>query len=216
MRGRGRGMGMGIGSYGLGDRYISPDRRLSKMLLEGNTRKGKPAYHWSDTLGRIAQQLAGGYLAGRDRNNQDVANKAFTGVEPDSYTRQPTISEADARGSSQVGDILEQYNDQNLMEGPMVQENVRRIGGQQDRINTAEDAINELNRPSGIQVPESTRQAFLDKQNQDIADANSQIDQFGDQFNDQMAIGTSRKDQFVNDEIARQRITHMHKGYCKA
>ena len=84
---------MGMESYGLGDRYITPDRRLSKMLLEGNTRKGKPAYHWSDTLGRIAQQLAGGYLAGRDRNNQDVANKAFTGVEPTTY-RPPTEAEA--------------------------------------------------------------------------------------------------------------------------
>jgi len=83
----------GIGSYGLGDKYVSPDSRLSKMLLEGNTRKGKPAYHWSDTLGRIAQQLAGGYLAGRDRNNQDVANKAFTGVEPTTY-RPPTEEEA--------------------------------------------------------------------------------------------------------------------------
>ena len=204
---------MGIGSYGLGDRYISPDRRLSKMLLEGNTRKGKPAYHWSDTLGRIAQQLAGGYLAGRDRKNQDVANRTFTGVEPDSYTRQPTISEADARGSSQVGDILEKYNDQNLMEGIMPQYNVQKIGEQQDRINTAEDAINELNRPSGIQegvgstplrAPENIRQAFLDKQNQDIADANRQIDQFGDQFNAQMIGGRSNKDEYVNREVREQ------------
>lgn len=211
MRGRGRRMGME--SYGLGDRYISPDRRLSKMLLEGNTRKGKPAYHWSDTLGRIAQQLAGGYLAGRDRDNQDVANRAFTRVQPDSYTRQPTISEADARGSSQVGDILEKYNDQNLMEGIMPQYNVKKIGEQQDRINTAEDAINQLNRPSGIQegvgstplhAPENIRQAFLDKQNQDIADANRQIDQFGDQFNAQMIGGRSNKDEYVNREVREQ------------
>jgi len=83
---------MGIGSYGLGDRYVSPDRRLSESLMKEGARKG-PAYHWSDTLGRIAQQLAGGYLAGRDRNNQDVANRAFTGVEPTTL-RQPTEEEA--------------------------------------------------------------------------------------------------------------------------
>ena len=66
MRGRRRG----IGSYTLGDQYISPDRRMSQMLMEGSTRKGKPAHHYSDTLGRIAQQLAGGYLAGRDQKTR--------------------------------------------------------------------------------------------------------------------------------------------------
>ena len=89
MRGRRRG----IGSYTLGDQYISPDRRMSQMLMEGSTRKGKPAHHYSDTLGRIAQQLAGGYLAGRDQKNQNVANQAFAKVQPDSF-RPPTDAEA--------------------------------------------------------------------------------------------------------------------------
>lgn len=203
MRRRGVGMG-GIGGYTLGDRYVTPDRRLSQMLMQQGS-KGGPSNSWQETLGRIAQQLSGAYIGKLDQDNQDVANRAFTRVQPDSYTRQPTISEADARGSSQVGDILEQYNDQNLMEGPMAQENVRRIGGQQDRITQAENAINEANNPETPFNDPADRARRIEFENQSIANANDQIDQFGDQFNNQMAIGTSRKDQFVNDEIARQR-----------
>ena len=196
---------MGMESYGLGDRYITPDRRLSKMLLEGNTRKGKPAYHWSDTLGRIAQQLAGGYLAGRDRKNQNAANEAFTKVEADSFTRQPMISEEQARGSNQVGAILDQYNDQNVMEGPMVQENVRRIGKQQDRITQAEDRIKEANNPGTVYNNPADRDKRIEFENNSIANANDMIDQYGDRFNDQMAIGKGHRDIFVDREIARQR-----------
>ena len=198
--------GRGIGSYGLGDKYVSPDRRLAKMLMETNSRKGQPSNNWVESLGRIAQQLAGGYLVGRDRKNQDVANKAFTGVQPDSYTRQPTISEADARGSSQVGDILEQYNDQNLMEGPMVRYNVKKIGEQQDRITQAEKAINEANNPetpSYINDP-ADRARRIEFENQSIADANMDIDRFGDQFNAQMIGGRTNKDEYVNREVREQ------------
>ncbi len=85
--------GRGIGSYTLGDQYISPDRRMSQMLMEGSTRKGKPAHHWSDTLGRIAQQLAGGYLAGRDQKQQDAYLDTIGKTEPGSF-RPPTDAEA--------------------------------------------------------------------------------------------------------------------------
>ena len=94
--------GRGIGSYRLGDKYVSPDRKLSELLMQESARKG-PAYHWSDTLGRIAQGLTGGYLAGRDRNNQNAANEAFTKVEADSF-RQPTEKEAYA-ASPELGEL---------------------------------------------------------------------------------------------------------------
>jgi len=196
--------GRGIGSYRLGDKYVSPDRKLSELLMQESARKG-PAYHWSDTLGRIAQGLTGGYLAGRDRKNQNAANEAFTKVEADSFTRQPMISEEQARGSNQVGAILDQYNDQNLMEGPMVQENVRRIGKQQDRITQAEDRIKEANNPGTVYNNPADRDKRIEFENNSIANANDMIDQYGDRFNDQMAIGKGDRDIFVDKEIARQR-----------
>tara|TARA_R110000824_G_scaffold326971_2_gene513926 strand:+ start:775 stop:2349 length:1575 start_codon:yes stop_codon:yes gene_type:complete len=196
--------GRGIGSYRLGDKYVSPDRKLSELLMQESARKG-PAYHWSDTLGRIAQGLTGGYLAGRDRKNQNAANEAFTKVEADSFTRQPMISEEQARGSNQVGAILDQYNDQNVMEGPMVQENVRRIGKQQDTITQAEDRIKEANNPGTVYNNPADRDKRIEFENNSIANANDMIDQYGDRFNDQMAIGKGDRDIFVDKEIARQR-----------
>ena len=91
MRRRGVGMG-GMGGYTLGDRYVTPDRRLSQMLMQQGS-KGGPSNSWQETLGRIAQQLSGAYIGKLDQDNQDVANRAFTRVQPTTY-RQPTEEEA--------------------------------------------------------------------------------------------------------------------------
>ena len=92
MRGIGRGIGRGLGSYILGDRYVTPDRRLSQMLMRQGSRGG-PSNSWQETLGRIAQQLSGAYIGKLDQDKQDIANQAFAKVEPDSF-RPPTDAEA--------------------------------------------------------------------------------------------------------------------------
>ena len=87
-----RGRRQGLGSYTLGDRYITPDRRLSQMLMRQGSRGG-PSDSWQETLGRIAQQLSGAYIGKLDQDKQDIANQAFAKVEPDSF-RPPTDAEA--------------------------------------------------------------------------------------------------------------------------
>ena len=89
---RGRRRGLGLGNYTLGDRYITPDRRLSQMLMRQGSRGG-PSDSWQETLGRIAQQLSGAYIGKLDQDKQDIANQAFAKVEPDSF-RPPTDAEA--------------------------------------------------------------------------------------------------------------------------
>jgi hypothetical protein len=170
---------MGIGSYGLGDRYISPDRRLSKVLLEGNTRKGKPAYHWSDTLGRIAQQLAGGYLAGRDRNNQDVANRAFTGVQPD-VTRQPTEAEA-LKQSSELWDLEDAAKTNVALDG---------LGQNVMAPNTDEQLMQQG------EIPEIMKR---------IGQFNQQMGPEGATGNEGLKEGLDVESKFFNDEMNRAR-----------
>ena len=87
-----RGRRQGLGNYTLGDRYITPDRRLSQILMRQGSRGG-PSDSWQETLGRIAQQLSGAYIGKQDQDKQDIANQAFAKVEPDSF-RPPTDAEA--------------------------------------------------------------------------------------------------------------------------
>lgn len=87
-----RGRRQGLGNYTLGDRYITPDRRLSQMLMRQGSRGG-PSNSWQETLGRIAQQLSGAYIGKLDQDKQDIANQAFAKVEPDTF-RPPTDAEA--------------------------------------------------------------------------------------------------------------------------
>jgi hypothetical protein len=88
--------GRGIGSYRLGDRYVTPDRKMSEMLTQQGSRGG-PSNSWQETMGRIAQQLAGAYIGYKDQKNQNVANQAFTKAEPDSYSMKPTYSPAETQ-----------------------------------------------------------------------------------------------------------------------
>jgi hypothetical protein len=180
MRGRRRG----IGSYTLGDQYISPDRRMSQMLMEGSTRKGKPAHHWSDTLGRIAQQLAGGYLAGRDQKNQNVANQAFTKVEPDSYSMKPTMNDQQIMESDSVQNILRQNTDADRMKNPMIQRNINAIGYEQKAFNEGEARLNSLD-PNKFMTPDmyNTEVKTL---NDAMGRATQNIENYGDEFNQTM------------------------------
>ena len=180
MRGRRRG----IGSYTLGDQYISPDRRMSQMLMEGSTRKGKPAHHYSDTLGRIAQQLAGGYLAGRDQKNQNVANQAFTKAEPDSYSMQPTMNDQQIMESDSVQNILRQNTDADRMKNPMIQRNMNAIGMEQKAFNQDEARLNSLD-PNNFMTPDmyNTEVKTL---NDAMGRATQNIENYGDEFNQTM------------------------------
>ena len=180
MRGRRRG----IGSYTLGDQYISPDRRMSQMLMEGSTRKGKPAHHYSDTLGRIAQQLAGGYLAGRDQKNQNVANQAFTKAEPDSYSMQPTMNDQQIMESDKVQNILRQNTDADRMKNPMIQRNMNAIGMEQKAFNQDEARLNSLD-PNNFMTPDmyNTEVKTL---NDAMGRATQNIENYGDEFNQTM------------------------------
>ena len=81
-----------LGSYTLGDQYVSPERRLSAMLTQQGS-KGGPSNSWQETMGRIAQQLAGAYIGYKDTQNRNKAFDAQTGLEPDSK-RPPTNAEA--------------------------------------------------------------------------------------------------------------------------
>ena len=81
-----------LGSYTLGDQYVSPERRLSSMLTQQGS-KGGPSNSWQETMGRIAQQLAGAYIGYKDTQNKNKAFDAQTGLEPDSK-RPPTNAEA--------------------------------------------------------------------------------------------------------------------------
>ena len=79
-----------LGSYTLGDQYVSPNRRLSAMLTQQGS-KGGPSNSWQETMGRIAQQLAGAYIGRQDSNKQNQAFDAQTGLEPDSTSIQPNF-----------------------------------------------------------------------------------------------------------------------------
>ena len=139
MRGRRRG----IGSYTLGDRYVTPDRRLSQSLIQQGSRGG-PSNSWQETMGRIAQQLAGAYIGYKDQQNQNVANQAFTKVEPDSYSMQPTMNDQQIMESDKVQNILRQNTDADRMSNPMIQRNMNAIGNEQDRIAEQEQILSDL------------------------------------------------------------------------
>jgi hypothetical protein len=67
---------------------------MSEMLTQQGSRGG-PSNSWQETMGRIAQQLAGAYIGYKDQKNQNAANQAFSKVEPDSFS--PTYSPAETQ-----------------------------------------------------------------------------------------------------------------------
>ena len=86
-----------LGSYTLGDQYVSPERRLSAMLTQQGSRGG-PSNSWQETMGRIAQQLAGAYIGRQDSNKQNQAFDAQTGLEPDSTSMKQTYTPEQVQG----------------------------------------------------------------------------------------------------------------------
>jgi hypothetical protein len=86
-----------LGSYTLGDQYVSPERRLSAMLTQQGS-KGGPSNSWQETMGRIAQQLAGAYIGYKDTQNRNKAFDAQTGLEPDSTSMKQTYTPDEVQG----------------------------------------------------------------------------------------------------------------------
>jgi hypothetical protein len=156
---------------------------MSQMLMEGS-RRGKPAYHYSDTLGRIAQQLAGGYLAGRDQKNQNVANQAFTKAEPDSYSMQPTMNDQQIMESDSVQNILRQNTDADRMKNPMIQRNMNAIGMEQKAFNQDEARLNSLD-PNNFMTPDAYN-TEVKTLNDAMGRATQNIENYGDEFNQTM------------------------------
>ena len=99
----------GIGSYTLGDQYTTPERRLSQMLTQQGSRGG-PSHSWQETMGRLAQQLAGAYIGRQAQNRQAAADKTLTALEPDSYSMQPTMNDQQIMESEGIQSIIGRMN----------------------------------------------------------------------------------------------------------
>ena len=81
-----------LGQYTLGDEYVSPQNRLSRLLMQQGS-QGGPSHSWQETMGRIAQQLSGAYMGMQDQKQQDAYLDARGKTERDSF-RSPTDAEA--------------------------------------------------------------------------------------------------------------------------
>ena len=192
MRGR-----RGLGSYTLGDRYTAPDRRLSQMLIRQGSRGG-PSDSWQETMGRIAQQLAGAYIGYKDQQNRNVANQAFAKVEPDSYSMQPTMNDQQIMESEGVQNILRQNTDADRMRNPMIQRNMKAIGMEQDAFNQDEATLNSLD-PNNFLTPDgyNTEVKYLKDA---MGRATQNIENYGDEFNQTM--GRLRSQEPTDDQRA--------------
>jgi len=190
-----------LGSYTLGDQYVSPNRRLSNMLTQKGS-KGGPSNSWQETMGRIAQQLAGAYIGYKDTQNKNKAFDAQTGLEPDSYSQQPTMNDQDIMGSPAVQKILQKPNDAERMQNPNIQNNMKAIGYEQDQINQAEGMNQGINDKLGSYKNPADAQREIDFNNQSIAQANQNIDSYGDQFN--RTMGNIRGRELTDDQRAER------------
>ena len=179
MRGRRRG----IGSYTLGDRYVTPERRLSQTLMQQGSRGG-PSNSWQESLGRIAQQLSGAYIGKLDQDKQNVANQAFAKVEPDSYSMQPTMNAQQIMESDSVQNILRQNTDADRMKNPMIQRNMNAIGYEQDALNQKEAKLNSLD-PNNFMTPDAYN-TEVKTLNDAMGRATQNIENYGDEFNQTM------------------------------
>ena len=195
-----------LGSYTLGDQYVSPERRLSAMLTQQGSRGG-PSNSWQETMGRIAQQLAGAYIGRQDSNKQNQAFDAQTGLEPDSYSLQPTMNDQQIMESPAVQNILQKPNDAERMQNPNIQNNIKAIGYEQDRISQAEGRNQSVNDKLGSYNNPADAQREIDFNNQSIAQANQNIDSYGDQFNRNM--GNIRGRELTDDQRADRVRTQL-------
>jgi hypothetical protein len=178
-----RGRRQGLGSYTLGDRYVTPDRRLSQMLMRQGSRGG-PSNSWQETLGRIAQQLSGAYIGKLDQDKQDLANQAFTKVEPNSYSMQPTMNDQQIMESDSVQNILRQNTDADRMKNPMIQRNMNAIGYEQKALNQDEARLNSLD-PNNFMTPDAYNTEVKTLKDA-MGRATQNIENYGDEFNQTM------------------------------
>ena len=209
MRGRRRGLGLGLGNYTLGDRYTTPDRRLSQMLmLQGFG--GGPSGSWQESTGRIARQLLGAYLGNLDQEQLDVANRTFATVEPDSWSMQPTVDDQQIMESETVQDILRQKTDADRMSNPMIQRNINAIGREQDRIADRRNYLTTLQNTAsrnrftdGVEgrVLGQVQGPLTDKYSSDAIDkATQNIEGYGGEFN--RTMGRLKSQEPTDDEKA--------------
>lgn len=190
---RGRRRGLGLGNYTLGDRYVTPERRLSQMLIRQGSRGG-PSDSWQESMGRIAQQLAGAYIGYKDQQNRNVANRAFAKVEPDTYSMQPTMNDQQIMESDKVQDILRPNTDEDRMSNPMIQRTMNNIGREQDIIADQQQILSDLQKkPLRNQFTDGgelmqVQGPLADKYSFNVIDeATQNIENYGDEFNRTMS-----------------------------
>ena len=207
----------GLGGYTLGDRYTTPDRRLSQMLMRQGSRGG-PSDSWQETLGRIAQQLSGAYIGKLDQDKQDLANQTLAKVQPDEHTMQPTMNDQQIMESEGVQNILRQKTDADRMGNPMIQRNITAIRNEQDRIADQEQSLSDLQDTASrnrftdggelMQVQGPLTDKYYSGQ---IDRATQNIENYGDEFNQTMGRLRSQEPtddqraEAVRREILRQR-----------
>jgi hypothetical protein len=108
-----------LNSYTLGDNFVTPEKRLSAMLTQQGS-KGGPSLSWQETMGRIAQQLMGGYLANSDQKNLDTAYGVFGKKVPNVTTEAPTYSPEQVQNfASQGNGISRGLRDTDVAEAHM-------------------------------------------------------------------------------------------------
>ena len=207
----------GLGGYTLGDRYTTPDRRLSQMLMRQGSRGGA-SDSWQETLGRIAQQLSGAYIGKLDQDKQDLANQTLAKVQPDEHTMQPTMNDQQIMESEGVQNILRQKTDADRMGNPMIQRNITAIRNEQDRIADQEQSLSDLQDTASrnrftdggelMQVQGPLTDKYYSGQ---IDRATQNIENYGDEFNQTMGRLRSQEPtddqraEAVRREILRQR-----------
>ena len=200
-----------LGQYTLGDEYVSPQNRLSRLLMQQGS-QGGPSGSWQETMGRIAQQLSGAYMGMQDQKQHDNAYSMLGKQQPDTFTNMPTLDDEQIMNSQGIRDILTAKTDEDFMQNPQIQNAMRGIGGSQDQINQEESFIKNAqdqqikdkfadafgNESRGRYVnPEATdREISMGRES--IGRANANIDQQSEVFN--AAMSRMRGNQPTQDQ----------------
>jgi hypothetical protein len=173
-----------LGSYTLGDQYVSPQNRLSRMLLQQGT-ENAPSYSWQETMGRLSKSLLGAYMGMQDQKQQDAHLDTLGKQQPDVYKMQPSVNDQQIMESQEVQNLLRPTNDETRMQNPNIQRNMNAIGYEQDRISQAENRLKSFNKSNYLN-PESM-QRDVQFENDAIGRANNNIETYGDEFTQAMA-----------------------------
>ena len=200
-----------LGQYTLGDQYVSPQNRLSQMLLQQGT-ENAPSYSWQETMGRLSKSLLGAYMMAKDGKSKDDAYSMLGKQQPDTFTNMPTLDDEQIMNSQGIRDILTAKTDEDFMKNPQIQNAMRGIGGSQDQINQEESFIKNAqdqqikdkfadafgNESRGRYVNPEAADREISMGRESIGRANANIDQQSEVFN--AAMSRMRGNQPTQDQ----------------